>query len=48
MSYLLDVQQLKRKANIPVEQGVRVFGAPDPIGILKEGQVYLNIQVLML
>lgn len=45
MTYLLDVQHMKSKANIPVEQGARVFGAPDPKGVLREGQVYCAIMV---
>ena len=45
MTYLLDVQHLRSKANIPVEHGARVFGAPDPKGVLLEGQVYCAIMV---
>ena len=46
MTYLMDVQLLKSKANIPVEKAARLFGAPDPSGLLCEGQVYCVIQVI--
>jgi len=45
MTYLMDAQQLKSKANIPVEKAARLFGAPDPYGVLREDQVYCVIQV---
>jgi hypothetical protein len=39
------VQQLKEKANIPVEKGIRLFGAPDPKGLLKDNEIYCAIKV---
>ena len=41
----LDLQQLKKKANIPVKLGARLIGVPDPLGVLRDGQVYCAIQV---
>jgi len=45
MTYMLDVKQLKERANIPVEKATRLFGAPDPTGLLRDGEVYCAIQV---
>jgi hypothetical protein len=45
MTYMLDVKQLKEKANVPVEKATRLFGAPDPMGLLQDGEVYCAVQV---
>ena len=41
----MDLLQLKKKANIPVKDGARLIGVPDPLGVLRDGQIYCAIKV---
>ena len=43
----LDLQQLKKKANIPVKQGARLIGVPDPSRVLRDGQICCNVKVCL-
>ncbi|XP_065649354.1 uncharacterized protein LOC100214913 isoform X3 [Hydra vulgaris] len=41
--YRLKVRDLLKRASIPVENGCLVVGVADPVGILKEGEIFLQI-----
>jgi len=45
-TYLLDVKLLREKTKIPIIEGCRLIGAPDPSGLLKNNQVYCSIKEL--
>jgi hypothetical protein len=37
--------EMKNKAKIPIVKGTRLIGVPDPVGVLREGQVYCAVKV---
>jgi hypothetical protein len=43
--YRLRVQELRSKTNISIRKGAMLMGIPDPAGVLRENQVFVNIQL---
>ena len=42
--YRLKIQDLQKRASIPVEKGCLLIGVPDPCGTLKEGEIFVQIE----
>lgn len=45
LSYVCDAHQLK-KGHVPLAEAARLMGVPDPIGVLREGEIYCVIKVI--
>jgi RNA dependent RNA polymerase len=45
LTFCLDLMEIKNKAKIPIVKGTRLIGVPDPVGVLREGQVYCAVKV---
>lgn len=45
LSYVCDAHQLK-KGHVPLAAAARLMGVPDPIGVLREGEIYCVIKVI--
>ena len=43
--YTYKVNNLVRKFRIPVKDGCLLMGIPDPIGVLRDGEVYIHYQI---
>ena len=42
--YTYNIRNLIDKVHIPIEQGCLLMGIPDPIGVLKDGEVFITFQ----
>jgi len=42
--YDYNVRQLRSKTQIPVQEGALLMGIPDPLGILNDGEIFIQIQ----